>query len=148
MAKRGRESQASLSVVGSVSTLTRVAPPSGLTPQQRRLWLAIVNSKPAEWFGDEHVPQLVQYVRHLATEEMLAQKIEAFDPDWMDDEEGMRRMKTLVDMRAKEAQTTNMLARSMRLTHQSVYPAAKANTLANKGGGRRKPWQQQNEPEN
>ena len=148
MAKRGRESQASLSIVGTVSTISRVAPPSGLTPQQRNLWLSIVNSKPAEWFGDEHVPQLVQYVRHLATEEMLANQIEAFDPKWMAKEEGVRRMKTLIDMRAKEASTTNMLARSMRLTHQSVYPAAKANTLANKGGGRRKPWQQQNEPEN
>jgi hypothetical protein len=118
-----------------------VAPPVELTDAQRGLWLVTVNSKPAEWFGDEHVPMLVEYVRHVSTADMLTKQIESFDPEWMKDDDGLRRMKNLTAMRAREAQCINTLARSMRLTQQSVYHAQKAATLAGKGGGKRKPWQ-------
>ncbi len=141
----GRKSAAELSVVsshGNLATSTRVPPPAGLTDAQRGLWLATVNSKPAEWFGDEHVPMLVEYVRHVSTADMLTREIEKSDPEWMKTDEGMRRMKDLTTMRAREAQCINTLARSMRLTQQSVYNAQKAATLAGKGGRSKKPWQQ------
>jgi hypothetical protein len=143
----GRKSVAELSVVGAAGTFaatSRVAPPSGLTQAQRGIWLATVNSKPAEWFGDEHVPMLVEYVRHVTTSDMLTKEIESSDPKWMKSDEGMRRMKDLTTMRAREAGCINTLARSMRLTQQSVYNAQKAATLAGKGARGRKPWQQEN----
>lgn len=129
---------------GTFATTTRVAPPSGLTPAQRGIWLATVNSKPAEWFGDEHVPMLVEYVRHVTTADMLTKEIESSDPKWMKSDEGMQRMKDLTAMRAREASCINVFARSMRLTHQSVYHARTAATLSGKGGRGRKPWQQEN----
>ena len=141
MAQPGRKSAASLSVASPVTAISRVAPPSGLTDRQRGLWLATVNSKPAEWFGDEHVPMLVEYVRHVETADMLTEQIEGFDPDWLKDDEGLKRLDKLTAMRAREAALINTLARSMRLTQQSVYRADKAATLTDKAGRGRKPWQ-------
>lgn len=141
MAQPGRKSAASLSVVGTVTSLKRLAPPGDLTPDQRSIWLATVNSKPAEWFGDEHMPILREYVRHVVTAEVLTQQIEGFDPAWMADDEGLKRYDRLTSMRAREAGVINTLARSMRLTQQAAYRADKAATLNDKGRGR-KPWQQ------
>jgi hypothetical protein len=140
MAQPGRKSAASLSVAGVVTTISRVAPPQALTDRQRGIWLATVNSKPAEWFGDEHVPMLVEYVRHIETADLLTQQIEEFDPEWLKDDDGLKRLDRLTGMRAREAGLINTLARSMRLTQQAVYRADKAATLGDKGKGR-KPWQ-------
>lgn len=140
MAQPGRKSAASLSIASPVTAISRVAPPAGLTDKQRGLWLATVNSKPAEWFGDEHVPMLVEYVRHVETADMLTEQIENFDPEWLKDDDGLKRLDKLTGMRAREAALINTLARSMRLTQQSVYRADKAATLTDKGRGR-KPWQ-------
>ncbi len=141
MTQPGRKSAASLAVAGVVTTITRIAPPRTLTDAQRSIWLATVNSKPAEWFGDEHVPMLAEYVRHIETADTLTQQIEAFDPEWMKDDDGLKRYDKLTKMRAREAGVINTLARSMRLTQQAVYRADKAATMAGKGGGGRKPWQ-------
>ena len=140
MAQPGRKSAASLSVVGEVTSLRRLAPAPGLTQAQLQIWLATVNSKPAEWFGDEHAPILLEYVRHVATAEVLSRQIEEFDPAWMADDDGLRRFDKLTAMRAREAGVINTLARSMRLTQQAVYRANKAATLGDAGRGR-KPWQ-------
>ena len=140
MAQPGRKSSAALSVVGEVSVISRAPPPEELTDDQRLLWLATVNSKPAELFGPEHVPMLVEYVRHVTTANFLTQQIEQFEPDWLATDEGLKRLKTLTAMRAREAQCINTFARSMRLTHQAVYRAHNAATLADKVKGG-VPWQ-------
>lgn len=143
MAQPGKRSAASWAVTGVVSTITRVAPPSVLSDAERGLWLATVNSKPAEWFGDEHMPMLLEYVRHVSTADLLTREIEGFTPAMFADPEELKKLKTLTAMRAREAQCINTLARSMRITQQSVYRADKAATLANRGGGIRKPWRQE-----
>lgn len=141
MAQPGRKSAASLStVVGMVTSLKRLAPPDDLTTEQRSIWLATVNSKPAEWFGDEHMPILREYVRHVVTAEVLTREIDGFNPEWMADDDGLKRYDRLTGMRAREAGVINTLARSMRLTQQAAYRADKAATLNYKGKGR-KPWQ-------
>lgn len=140
MAQPGRKSAASLSVVGTVTSLKRLAPPEDLTSDQRQIWLATVNSKPAEWFGDEHMPILREYVRHVVTAEVLTRQIEEFDPAWMADDDGLKRYDRLTGMRAREAGVINTLARSMRLTQQAAYRADKAASLGDKGKGK-KPWQ-------
>lgn len=142
MTQPGRKSAASFSVVGGLSVITRAPPPAELTDDQRALWLATVNSKPAEWFGPEHIPLLLEYVRHVSTAAMLTEQIQAFDPEWMTTDAGLKRMKTLTAMRAREAQVINTLARSMRLTQQAVYRADKAATLTGKVIGRQ-PWEHQ-----
>jgi hypothetical protein len=141
MTQPGKKSSAALSVVGVVASISRVAPPSSLTDAQRGLWLATVNSKPAEWFGDEHVPMLLEYVRHVSTADLLTREIEGFSPDMFADPEALKKLKTLTAMRAREAQVINALARSMRLTQQAVYRADKAATLTDRASSSRKPWQ-------
>lgn len=111
-----------------------------MTDGQRALWLVTVNSKPAEWFGPEHVPLLVEYVRHVETANLLTKQIEGFDPAWMGDDDGIKRYDRLTKMRSRESAVIHQLARSMRLTQQAQYRADKAATLAARGGGR-KPWQ-------
>lgn len=143
MTQPGKKSAASLSVVGVLTPIARVGPPAVLTDDQRALWLATVNSKPAEWFGDEHVPMLLEYVRHVSTADLLTREIEGFSPEMFADPDELKKLKTLTAMRAREAQCINTLARSMRLTHQAVYRAHNAATLADRGGRTRKPWQQE-----
>lgn len=140
MADRGRKSAASLSVVGAVSLVQRLAPPADLTPEQRSVWLVTVNSKPAEWFSPEHAPLLTEYVRHIVTSQVLTKQIEDFDPEWFGDDDGLKRYDRLTGMRAREAGVINTMARSMRLTHQAIYRPDKAS-LSKGSGASRKPWQ-------
>lgn len=136
-----RKSAAALSIAAPLSVYCRVAPPRDLTPGQRNLWLATVNSRPAEWFGDEHIPLLVEYVRHVETSDGLARQIDAFDPAWMTEDEGLRRYEKLLRLRAMETTVINALARGMRMTQQSLYRADKAITMA-ESVAKRKPWLQ------
>jgi hypothetical protein len=140
MANRGRQSAASLAIVGSVTLVPRLAPPRELSDPQRAIWLATVNSKPAEWFGEEHVPLLVEYVRHVVTADLLTRQIDAIDPLWMDDDDGLMRFNRLLAMRARESALITTLARNMRLTQQSIYRANKAATLSDQERSK-KPWQ-------
>ena len=142
MADRGRKSAASLSVVGtSASVIVRLAPPHDLEASQRAIWLTTVNSKPADWFGPEHAPILIEYVRHVATAAVLSKQIEDFDPAWLIDDDGLKRYDKLTGMRAREAGVINTLARSMRLTQQAVIRADAAGTSKARRSGASKPWQ-------
>lgn len=140
MTQRGRKSAAALAVVSPEIGAPRALPPAGLTPAQRVVWLETVNSKPSEWFGPEHVPMLEAYCRHVATARALAQQIEEFDPDWLKDDDGLKRYDRLLGMHVRETGRVNEFARAMRLTQQSIYRADKAATLS-KRGGVSKPWQ-------
>jgi hypothetical protein len=142
MQQRGRKSAASLAVVGAdVPGISRLGPPSTLTDGERAVWLATVNSKPAEWFGSEHVPLLVNYVRHTVAADVIDAQIRDFDPEWLKKDEGLDRYEKLRKLFRQETEAINRLARAMRLTHQSIYRADKAATLTGKARGR-KPWEE------
>lgn len=141
MTQRGRKSAASLAVVQLAGVgVPRVPPPSRLTAAQRSIWLETVNSKPAEWFGPEHAPLLEQYVRHVVSARVLAEQIAEFDPEWLKDDEGLKRYERLLRMHELEGRAASSLATRMRITQQSVYRADKAATLAGKVTAR-KPWE-------
>lgn len=140
MAQRGRKSAASLAVVAPGIGAPRALPPAGLTPAARVVWLETVNAKPAEWFGPEHIPILEAYCRHVVTARALADQIEEFDPEWLADEDGLKRYDRLLAMHVRETGRVNEFARAMRLTQQSIYRADKAATLERKARSA-KPWQ-------
>jgi ElaB/YqjD/DUF883 family membrane-anchored ribosome-binding protein len=140
MGTRGRQSAAALTVAGQINGISRLAPPAGLTQAQRNVWLEVVNSKPADWFGTEHIAILKRYVQAVVTAEIIDQQLEAFDPAWLLEDDGLKRYEKLSAIRAREAGVINTYARSMRLTQQSIYRADKAATLSDKSKGR-KPWQ-------
>lgn len=111
-----------------------------MTQGERTVWLATVNSKPADWFGSEHVPLLVNYCRHAARADLLNAQLAAFEPEWLKTDEGFRRFERLGKMFRDETTAINNLARAMRLTHQSLYRADKAATLS-AGVKSDRPWE-------
>jgi hypothetical protein len=138
--QRGRKSGAALSIISPIQGITRLAPPAELPEAQRSTWLALVNSRPAEWFGAEHEPLLRQYCRHKANADVIAQQIELLDQEALEDDEGLKRYERLCALMVKETNAMHSLARGMRLTQQSTYDESRAKTLENAAKGR-KPWQ-------
>jgi hypothetical protein len=137
MNQRGRKSAAALAVVDEGPGLQPIMPPKDLTPAERGVWLEIVNNKPADWFGTEHGPMLVELVRHVCRGSVIDQQIRLFDPEWLKTDEGLRRYDRLVSMGAKVAGVVQTYMRSMRLTHQAIYHKDKASMGPGKG---RKLW--------
>ncbi len=134
MATRGRQSAASLAIARIDE---RLSPPADLTEAQRNIWVQVVNSRPADWFGIEHTGLLTQYCRHKVQADLLAAELEGFDPGWLKDTEGLRRYDKLSAMMDRESKAITMLLRSMRLTQQSLIRADKAV----KSTRTRKPWE-------
>lgn len=138
MKQRGRKSAASLAVVSvDAQGFSVVGPPPTLTDSERAVWVAACAGKPHDWFGSEHIAILVDYCRHVVKSDVIDAQIKAFDPEWLKEDEGLRRYERLLTMAQRQSAICNALARSMRLTHQSKYVAAKAGTTV-RG---RKPWQ-------
>ncbi len=135
-----RKSAASLAVVSAAGPLARLAPTAGLSQTERSLWLEVVNSKPAEWFGAEHAPLLLQYVKHAVNSRLVQSQLAEFDPAWLADEDGMKRYDRLLAMHDREGRAMTNLATKMRLTQQAQYNAQSASTAA-RSTGQRKPWQ-------
>lgn len=141
MAQRGRQSVASLAVAASITGTSRLAPPANLTAMQKAVWVSVVNARPADWFGDEHVGMLAQYCRHKVQSDLIAQQLECFDPAWLVDDDGLKRYDKLGGMLERETRAMNALLRSMRLTQQSLI--SKDKTPGKAQG--RKPWQVEND---
>ena len=139
MATRGRKSTASLSVA-PVGIDHRLTPCAGLTQAQRAEWVKIVNSRPADWFGPEHESLLAQYCRHKVSAEVLSEQMEAFKPEWLIDDDGLKRYELLQKMMTRESNIIIALLRTMRITQQSMYNAKSANTAAEKTSKGRKLW--------
>lgn len=141
MNQRGRKSSAALAVVDDQDmSLARIMPPSGLSQAERQVWMALVNSKPADWFGIEHVPLMVEYARHVCRGHVVAGQLDAFTDEWLATDDGLRRFKDLSGIANKTASMVKTLATSMRLTHQAVYHKDKAGMGPNRAG---KVWQRE-----
>jgi hypothetical protein len=143
MIQRGKKSVASLGVVDtSVRGLTRLQAPSALCAEQKAIWAAAVNSKPADWFTDEHIPMLEAYTSHVMQKNNLQRMLDSFDLSWALEDEGLKRLEKLQKMHRVQTQAIENLMRAMRLTHQSQYRADKASTLDKSAKGK-KPWQRE-----
>jgi hypothetical protein len=138
MNQRGRKSAAALAVVPDQPGVPALAVPPGLTQAERNVWLATVNSQPADHFGIEHVPILVEYARHVCRSHVIDEQLKGFDPEWLATDEGVRRYEKLSGVAIKTAGMIQRLATTMRLTHQSRY---RADKVIPKPG--RKLWQRE-----
>lgn len=140
MKQRGRKSATALAVAG-VESIPRHAPPQDLTDLETEIWVMVVDALPAEWFGRDQLPLLLAYCKHSARAQLLDKEIDAFDPQWLKDDDGLRRYDKLLAMRDRETKQITSLARSMRITHQSRTHKNKAGTMARKSSGDSgKPW--------
>jgi hypothetical protein len=141
MAQRGRKSAASLAVVPVGMSIARLPPSAQLTSEQRRIWLETVNARPAEWFGPEQVPLLEGYCRHAAYAAALAGEINQCGPDGLQEDDGLKRLRALLDMHEKEVRAMSSLATRLRLTNQALYDERTAARSRHKLGSGMKPWQ-------
>ena len=138
MGERGRKSGASLAVrsPSPIETVQRPDPPDELTEEQSRVWYAVTESLPADWFGRETHEMLAQYCRHTVAARRVAQIIshmEKSDDDAFDVENYDR----LLKMQEREGRALSSLATRMRMTQQATYDPKKG-----KGKGAvRKPWE-------
>lgn len=129
-----RKSTASLTVL-PVQPLAHITVPNGLSAAEAALWREVVDSKPAEWFGPDSAPLLVEYVRAKITCDQLDELVKkALGADDSQATEAALRA------RDREAKRLAMLGTKLRLTQQSRYTPQAAAT-ANKRAGMRRPWE-------
>lgn len=135
MTPKGRQSAAALSVVTDAELVHRVAPPPFLSDEQRLLWVAVINTKPADWFAPDSAPLLVEYVRAVETcnllEHQVRETMAGGDPS---------DIAKILGVRDKEARRAAALAASLRLTQQSRYTPQAAATANKRAQGAAKPW--------
>lgn len=133
-----RPSTASLSVV-PLQALPRIEPPDGLLDEELTLWRAVVDSKPADWFGEDSAPLLVEYVRAKVMCDMLDLQVKAAIAGGGEPETAGL-IKSYLDMRDKESKRLLSIGTKLRLTQQSRYTPKAAATAAAKVGGQARPW--------
>lgn len=138
MKQRGRKS-ANAAVVTELPG-SRPRAPSDLTEFQQRTWETIVATKSSDWFTADSHDLLRAYCKHVSTAAVLDQQIDEFRPDWIVDEDGLKRYERLLVMRERQTKVINALARSMRLTQQARWQPSTAAVKSNNGGGL-KPWE-------
>ncbi len=137
MQQRGRKG--SITVAAPVKSIPRLPPPAELTEYEAHIWASVVNTKPADWFQADTLPLLLSYCKHVSHASTLDNEIRKFNPEWLRDDDGLRRYKLLTDMRERESRALTALARSMRLSHQSQYRAESAATAKKKA--EKRPWE-------
>ena len=120
MGTRGRKSAAELAV-GPVR-IDRAEPPYTLTDAEVAVWRMIVNAMPADHFAPSHFPLLVQLCRHVATSDRVKLLIEQLCRKKQIDCDELQR---LLAMQNAESLAIVRLMRSLRLSPQSIYRAAR-----------------------
>ena len=138
MEGRGRKSTASLTVLKGGAG-ERIEAPKGMPKAQRELWGAVVGSKPADWFGPDNAPLLVEYVRAVD----MANKLESqLDTLMATGDVAAGELRSLLNMRDKESRRVTSLATKMRLSQQAKYTEKSAATADRRGGAQGgKLWQ-------
>jgi len=139
MKQRGRKSASTLGVISM--DLKRPEPPDSLSTAQAGTWDQITGALPPEFFSADIQPLLLAYCKHIDYAAVIDREVDAFKPEWLKDDEGLRRFKVLTDIRGRETTTMLTLARSLRLTNQSRYTPQRAATTAGKGGSGKKLWE-------
>jgi len=141
MATRGRKSAAALAIAEPVGDLQRLPePPAYLTPEQEDIWRLVVASRGGDLIAPESFPVLVEYCRAVTSANHVASQLDAFDPSWVADDEGLKRWDKLLAMQDRLAGKVASLAGKLRLTPSSRVQAISAGRHADKGA-KLKPWQ-------
>jgi len=128
-----KQSSASLSVV-PVQPIGRLEVPAGLTGADAEFFRQVVDSKPADWFGEDTAPLLVEYVRAKRTCDALDLQVEAALAGGE-----VQDIKAAMQLRDMESRRLLSIGTKLRLTQQSRY-TPKAAATASKGTGGAKPW--------
>jgi hypothetical protein len=142
MAKRGRQSAASLQVSRGIglSSENRLPAPLHLSDAEIAIWSELVNDQPASAFTATHIPIIEMYCRHVVNSRVLADELLNFDRSWLADDDGLKRYDKLLAMSQRESSQAAALARSLRITRQSIDQQTVARSL-NNHTRTKKPWE-------
>ena len=120
----------------------RPHPPENLGVEEATLWVDVVNARPPDYFGKETQALLEEYVRYVVQGRwlgrMVMDQMEEVDDGGVVDSKALKR---LIAMQTQTTAKMMALARSMRLTHQSIYLP---DSSAGKGKPKdleEKPWE-------
>jgi hypothetical protein len=141
MGARGRKSAADLSVVRMEPRIGRPRPPADLTNEQAEEWRAIVARLPPGWFRREHYGVLANLCRHTSRARFLGRALELCAPENLTTVEGLDHYNKMAAAAERETRSLLACARSLRLTHQSQYDAAKAARGAATASTESAPWE-------
>ena len=144
MGKRGRKSIAeqTIAVIGG-NVDARPEAPGDLTARQMEIWNATVATEPPNYFSSAAQRGILSdYCRHRAESERLAKVIDAFDIEWLQNDEGVKRYELLAKMRDRETKGAITCATKLRITNQSRYtPLSAATAKRNSAQQATKPWE-------
>ena len=140
MNQRGRKSAASNLGIIQGSAGRRASPPPELTPFEAKLWAKLMRSKPADWFPPETHLLLAAYCRHASIIQTIDEQLDAFQAEWFETDDGLRRYDRLASIRAKQSTSLISLSRSMRLTQQSQVTAKRAASPSTRIPEDAPPW--------
>jgi len=142
MAARGRASAAAIETPAILAG-RRPPPPAELNKAQAAEWKAVVDRMPADWFTRETHAMLSQYVRHVDMAAKLGEALGNFPVADLLTDAGVERFDKLTKLHEREGRAMSSLATRLRLTQQSRYNPAAANTAAkNAGKSAKKPWEE------
>lgn len=139
MEQRGRKSEAALLITHLPGQWPD--PPAELNEVQATHWRRIVATKPADWFGPDTYPLLVQYVRTIERAAQIADELNASETEWMRTDEGLKRHERLLKAENMLSENLVRLATKMRLAQQSRYSEKAAATAHRNAGAVAKPWE-------
>jgi hypothetical protein len=138
--KRGRPSSGDLAVLIGRPMPPAPPPPPELTDAQATVWRDAVGGLPSDYIERGAYPLLIEYTRRVCRLRLLEIQIRQFEQDWIRVEGGLERFDQLLSMADRECRATIALARSLRLSPQSVIrPDAAGRKLNHPRPGPR-PW--------
>lgn len=141
MGTRGKQSAAALAVAAPVPALQKMPePPAYLTPEEDTEWRRIVASRAGDLIEPQSYRLLVEYCRAVVLGDKIAAQLDAFDPSWIADDDGLKRWDRLQQMAARNQGVLATLATKLRIATSSSVRAENAGTVLKKGA-KRKPWE-------
>jgi len=139
MKQRGRKPENPLVPVTPILD-SRPPPPAELTKAQAEIWQDVVKAKPASWFKSDTHELLANYCRHAVEARRVSQMVDAFESDWIKQDDGLARYKEL--LRIRDAETKAMInhGRAMRINQHTLLKAETAHTQSGRVNTGKMPW--------
>jgi hypothetical protein len=140
-----RDDLVSSSADGPIIQSKRAAPPTDLTPTQRKIWRELVADLDRDWFSDT-AHMLKELCCHVDYARMLAAGIEAVRARLAAVEVGSkeertlsRQLSSLLRQHGKQSASIASLSTKLRLTPQARQSARRADQVRHRTGPR--PWE-------
>jgi hypothetical protein len=120
----------------------RPEPPAEFSECQAEIWREIVASEDPNFFATAVLRSLLaDFCRHREAINKVNEMVDTFDQEWLRQNDGLARYKTLLIIREAETRASMSLATKLRLTNQSRITPDNAGSAARKNSTKLKPWE-------